>query len=111
MSFDAFSPARPLVLVGAGKMGGALLAGWLAGGLDPNAVIVVDPKPPADTQALLDGAGIAAQPVPPAGVHARLLLLAIKPQMMGSALPALKALVGAGTLTISIAAGTTVAAI
>lgn len=111
MSFEAFSPSAPLVLVGAGKMGGALLAGWLAGGLDPKAVVVIDPKPPADTQALLDRAGIAANAAPPSGVKARLLLLAIKPQMMGPALPALKALVGPGTLTLSIAAGTTVATI
>ncbi|MBB3933119.1 pyrroline-5-carboxylate reductase [Kaistia hirudinis] len=111
MSFASFSPASPLVLIGAGKMGGALLAGWLAGGLDPAAVVVVDPKPPADTEALLAKAGIVPLAAPPAGVKARLLLLAIKPQMMGGALPALKALIGQGTLTLSIAAGTTVATI
>jgi pyrroline-5-carboxylate reductase len=111
MSFVSLTPSSPLVLIGAGKMGGALLAGWLAGGLDPNAVVVVDPKPPADTKALLDKAGIVPLAAPPAGVTARLLLLAIKPQMMGDALPALKALVGPHTLSLSIAAGTTVATI
>jgi pyrroline-5-carboxylate reductase len=111
MTLSAFSPSSPLVLIGAGKMGGALLAGWLAGGLDPASVVVVDPKPPADTMALLGKAGIAPLAAPPAGVQARLLLLAIKPQMMGDALPALKALVGPQTLSLSIAAGTTVATI
>ena len=35
--------ATPLVLIGAGKMGGALLAGWLENGLDPKGIYVVDP--------------------------------------------------------------------
>ncbi len=35
-----------LMLVGAGKMGGAMLAGWLDAGLDPAATTVIDPFPP-----------------------------------------------------------------
>ena len=35
-----------LVLAGAGNMGGAMLAGWLAGGLDPKRIVVQDPAPP-----------------------------------------------------------------
>ena len=52
------SADSPLVLVGAGKMGGALLAGWLEGDLDPAAVIVVDPSPPPDSLAMLKAAGV-----------------------------------------------------
>ncbi|MFJ5488116.1 hypothetical protein ACIKTA_11080, partial [Hansschlegelia beijingensis] len=37
----------PVLLIGAGKMGGALLDGWLARGLDPASVFVVDPALPA----------------------------------------------------------------
>jgi len=109
MSFDALSPSRPLVLVGAGKMGGALLSGWLSGGLSADSVIVVDPAPPADTAALLAQHGLAALPQPPEQVVARVLLLAIKPQMMGAALPALQRLVGPETVSLSIAAGTSIA--
>ncbi len=45
--------AAPLVLVGAGKMGGAMLAGWLARGLDPTGVVIVDPSPPQGDPGLI----------------------------------------------------------
>jgi len=109
MSLSALTPSSPIVLIGAGKMGGALLTGWLASGLDPKAVIVVDPKPPEETLALLAAHGIAHETSAPAGVTARVLLLAVKPQMMGTALPAVRDLISSGTVTISIAAGTTIA--
>jgi pyrroline-5-carboxylate reductase len=109
MSFEELTPASPLVLIGAGKMGGALLAGWLKGGLDPKAVLVVDPGPPPETLDMLAKAGIAHLTAPPAGTAARVLLIAVKPQMMGAALPAVRALVGPATVSVSIAAGTTVA--
>ena len=35
--------AGPLLLIGAGKMGGALLEGWLKQGLDPATVFIQDP--------------------------------------------------------------------
>jgi pyrroline-5-carboxylate reductase len=110
MDFSSvFTSDRPLVLIGAGKMGGALLAGWLGGGLAPGAVRVVDPSPPADTKALLDKAGIASTAAPPAGVTARLLLLAVKPQVIAGVLPDVRRLIGADTVIVSIAAGTTIA--
>ncbi len=109
MSFPALTPASPLVLIGAGKMGGALLAGWLAGGLDPKAVTVVDPGPPPETADLMARHGVVHRTTPPEAVAARVLLIAVKPQMMGAALPAVRALVGPSTVTVSIAAGTTVA--
>lgn len=103
-----FTPERPLVLVGAGKMGGALLAGWLDGGLDPKAVVAIDPAPPADTAALLAGHGIAARADVPPG-HAGVVVVAVKPQMMPDVLPRLASLVGPGTIVLSIAAGKTLA--
>ncbi|HWJ74533.1 MAG TPA: pyrroline-5-carboxylate reductase [Kaistia sp.] len=111
MSFSELTPASPLVLIGAGKMGGALLAGWLAGGLDPKAVTVVDPSPPPETAELMARHGVTHRATPPDGITARVLLIAVKPQMMGAALPAVRALAGPGTVTVSIAAGTTVATI
>lgn len=100
---------RPLVLVGAGKMGGAMLSGWLAGGLDPKAVRVIDPAPPDSTAALLADAGIVAVAAPPEGMEAGVLVVAVKPQTIAEALRSLKPLVGEGTLALSIAAGTTLA--
>ncbi|MGH2342537.1 pyrroline-5-carboxylate reductase [Segnochrobactraceae bacterium EtOH-i3] len=106
---SALASAGPLLLVGAGKMGGALLSGWLRGGLAPADVTVVDPFLAPELAAELDAAGVThrADP-PPAGPFAT-LVLAVKPQMMGAVLPQLAALRGPDTLVISIAAGTTLA--
>ena len=49
----------PLLLAGAGKMGGAMLTGWLAGGLPADKVVVQDPGPPPEIAALLSEHGIA----------------------------------------------------
>lgn len=94
---------RGLVLLGCGKMGSALLAGWLRGGLTPAAVHVIEPHP----SDWLKGTGVALNGALPA--HPAVVLIAVKPQMMGAALPQLQGL-GADTLVVSIAAGTKVAA-
>ncbi|MFO6464619.1 pyrroline-5-carboxylate reductase [Jannaschia sp. KMU-145] len=94
--------ARGLVLLGCGKMGSAMLAGWLERGLSAAAVTVIDPAP----SAWLRGTGVAlntALPDAPA-----LALIAVKPQMMDAALPALRALTN--TLFVTVAAGTPIAA-
>lgn len=106
----SFSPIRPLVLVGAGNMGGALLQGWLDAGLNPNAVVVIDPSPNADATAMLAAAGIEPLDKPPSGV-ARVLVVAVKPQVIASVLPGLRGLVGTETTVVSIAAGTPVKAL
>jgi pyrroline-5-carboxylate reductase len=88
-------------------MGSALLGGWLARGLDPNAVVVVDPKPPGDSAAMLRKAGIVARAEPPIGATAKLIVLAVKPQIIGDVLPSLRTLLGKDGVVLSIAAGTT----
>jgi pyrroline-5-carboxylate reductase len=108
---SSFTGHRPLVLVGAGKMGGALLGGWLEKGLKPDAVRVIDPSPSAESTAFLAEAGIEAHAVPPMGVEARLLVIAVKPQVIASVLPNLKLMVGDKTVVVSIAAGATLAQI
>ena len=96
--------ARGLVLLGCGKMGSALLRGWLAGGLPPSAVHVIEPRP----SDWLLGTGVAVNgPLPEAPAVA---LVAVKPQMMGEALPAMVSLGGGRTLILSIAAGTSLRA-
>ena len=92
-----------LVLLGCGKMGTALLTGWLAAGLPATSVWVREPNPTD----WLKSTGVhlnAALPKAPAAA-----LVAVKPQMMGAALPALQALGNGTTLFISIAAGTSIA--
>jgi pyrroline-5-carboxylate reductase len=100
----------PLLLVGAGKMGGALLEGLVAQGLDPRRVRVQDPAPSAEIADLLARHGIAAEPqvtalAEPPGV----IIAAVKPQVMDAVFPPVAALAGPGTLTVSIAAGRTLA--
>ncbi len=92
-----------LVLLGCGKMGSAMLQGWLAGGLPATSVWVVDPNP-SDwllAQGVHLNTGLPAAPA--------IVLIAVKPQMMTAALPGLAALGGGQTLFLSIAAGTTIA--
>jgi pyrroline-5-carboxylate reductase len=92
-----------LLLLGCGKMGSALLAGWLEAGLPVGSIWVIEPNPTD----WLCGTGVHLnEGVPEAPAVA---LLAVKPQMMGAALPALQALGNGTTLFVSIAAGTTIA--
>lgn len=98
---SAFTPDRPLVLIGAGKMGGALLAGWLKQGLAPRAAVIVDPAP-----GHLPPVGVAVSPHVPDGVIARVIVIAIKPQIIADVLPTLRPLIDRDTVVVSIAAGT-----
>ena len=102
-------PARAengIVLLGCGKMGSALLEGWLAGGLAPDRFSILDPNPTPRLQALAqDGLRLNSE-LPPAPAVA---LVAVKPQMMGEALGRLAPLGNGETLLISIAAGTPIA--
>lgn len=92
---------RGIVLLGCGKMGSAMLAGWLVGGLPAGSVWVRDPAP-SEWLRSLDGLNLNGDlPERPA-----LVLIAVKPQVMAGALPTLAALGGGGTLFVSVAAGT-----
>jgi len=76
----------PLLLVGGGAMGSAMLSGWVEAGVSQ--VVVIDPAP---TRALT---GPAVTVVPnaesvPAGFDPACVILAVKPQMAGAALPGL----------------------
>lgn len=95
-----------LVLLGCGRMGTALLEGWLARGLPASAVTILDPAPAARLESLgREGLRLnASLPEAPTAC-----LLAVKPQTMEAALPAVAPLAGGRTLFLSIAAGTTLA--
>jgi len=99
-----------LVLAGAGNMGGAMLAGWLAGGLDPKRIVVQDPAPPPAVAALLGRHGIVTSAaLPERAAPPAVILMAVKPQVMEAVFPSLAKRAGPNTLVLSIAAGKTIA--
>ena len=97
-----------IALAGAGKMGGAMLSGWLAGGLDAKRVVVIEPHPSDEINALAKQ-GIRVNPKDAGTVDT--IVLAVKPQSFRSAGAPLKALIRPSTLVVSIMAGTTIASI
>jgi pyrroline-5-carboxylate reductase len=99
-----------IVLAGAGKMGGAMLSGWLAQGLNARILGVIEPHPSDEISALVTK-GVRLNPTPKQIGAAATLVVALKPQMFGEAGPDLKRYAGSSTLVVSIMAGTTIASI
>ena len=99
-----------VVLAGAGKMGGAMLSGWLAQGLDAKSVVVIEPQPADDIRALASK-GLRLNPPARDVGEVTALVVALKPQMFREAGPGLKPFATPSTLVVSIMAGTTIAAI
>lgn len=99
-----------ILLVGCGRMGSALLKGWLKGGI--KSITVVEPKPSADLRRLARTKKIALVAAPSL-VKARpsVCVVAIKPQILKGEAPALAAFAQKGALMISIAAGMSVASL
>ncbi|MFO1033734.1 MAG: pyrroline-5-carboxylate reductase [Hyphomicrobiales bacterium] len=98
-----------LVLIGAGKMGGAMLEGWLKAGVNPKQVVALDPAPPPEVAALLAKHGVRHNPPPASITDAEVLLVAVKPQIMDEVLAPLTGLARSKPLVLSIAAGKTIA--
>jgi pyrroline-5-carboxylate reductase len=97
----------PLLLVGCGKMGGALLAGWLERGLRD--AVVVEPHAPA-AAAFAGRVTVVPDPATiPAGFRPSAVVLAIKPQEAAATLPTLAGLAGPETVFLSIMAGRNIA--
>ena len=92
-----------LVLLGAGKMGSAMLDGWLARGLDPRRLTVIEPQPANGIKALRRR-GVALNPSGEA-VPATAVVIAVKPQSAAEAIAALVPFLGKATLAVSIMAG------
>jgi pyrroline-5-carboxylate reductase len=99
-----------IVLAGAGKMGGAMLSGWLAQGLDAKHVAVIEPYPSDEINALA-ARGVRLNPAPKDIGEVAALVVALKPQMFREAGPQLRPFATSSTLVVSIMAGMTIAAI
>ncbi|WP_298357639.1 pyrroline-5-carboxylate reductase [Rhodoblastus sp.] len=100
------APSPALVLIGAGKMGAALLGGWLAAGISPRDIAVVEPNPPDAIRRLAAETGFSLNCAP---TPAPTIVLAIKPQMLDLAAPVIAPWIESDSLLISILAGKTVA--
>jgi pyrroline-5-carboxylate reductase len=100
----------PILLAGAGKMGGAMLSGWLAQGLDPKQLAVIEPQPSGEISALA-ARGVRLNPSPADVGAVATLVIALKPQTFGEAGAMLKPFAGPSTLAVSIMAGITIASI
>jgi pyrroline-5-carboxylate reductase len=99
-----------LILVGAGKMGGALLEGWLRAGLDPKSAIVLEPRPAGQISALASR-GVRINPGTGELTNVEAIVIAVKPQIATQALPPLAPMIGAATIAVSIMAGRTIQSI
>jgi pyrroline-5-carboxylate reductase len=97
-----------VLLVGAGKMGGAMLEGWLALGLEPNRIAVLEPQPTPEIAALARR-GVRLNPAPGTAGEVAALVVAVKPQAAPEVMPTLKPFVTAATVVVSIMAGRTLA--
>lgn len=100
---------RPLLLVGCGRMGSAMLAGWLARGTVAGGVWVVEPQGAQDFADRKSVRVVADAAALPPDLDPEVVVLAVKPQQMAAVLPAYKRFASASTLFLSIAAGITIA--
>jgi pyrroline-5-carboxylate reductase len=108
---SSLSRAAPtsLVLFGAGKMGAAMLEGWLAVGMNTAAATILDPQPSADVETLCGKKQIPLNPPLRDLMPPKVVVLAIKPQMLEAAAAVINRLVKPDTLVVSILAGKTLA--
>ncbi len=111
MSGAGVKPRRAVLLIGAGRMGGALLKGWIANGVGP--LIAVEPNPSKELKRLAAQKRVTLladlRDLPKAKIAA--CIVAIKPQVLKDAAPTLRGIAQTGAPMISIAAGTTIKAL
>jgi pyrroline-5-carboxylate reductase len=94
-----------ILLIGCGKMGGALLAGWLDRGVKPADIRVVEPAPVAEKRVAV----VKTADAVPHEFKPDVVVFAVKPQGMDAIVPAYRRFAEAGAVTLSIAAGKTIA--
>ena len=103
--------ASPVLLVGCGTMGGALLESWRAGGADVGDVLAVEPEPErAREMQTRHGIRVATGADDlPTDFSPAVVVFAVKPQVIAGVAPRYARFVAAGALALSVVAGTTIA--
>lgn len=99
---------RPLLLIGCGKMGGAMLDGWLGSGIAASGVHIVDP---AGARAFRDRDGVTVHDgveTLPGDLAPEVVVLSVKPQQMDAVMDGVKRFAGPDCLFVSVAAGKTI---
>lgn len=102
-SLSELVDGQSLLLVGCGKMGSALLQGWLGAGLSPEQFFVQEPHPDAALQDL--GVHLNADMDALEAAAPSIIILAIKPQLAVETLPSLAVLASEAVLVVSLMAG------
>ena len=98
--------AAPLLLIGAGRMGSALLKGWIARGLGP--VLVIETNPSPELKRLTKRDVTLLESIDDAPKKLRACVIALKPQILKTEAARLRAIAESGTPMISIAAGSSI---
>jgi len=98
--------AGTILLLGAGKMGSALLEGWLALGLACERIAVIEPQPSAEIKALVNR-GLHLNPSPPSNREIAAAVIAVKPQVAPDVMPLVMPFLATRTVVVSIMAGRT----
>jgi pyrroline-5-carboxylate reductase len=99
---------RPLILIGCGKMGGAMLNGWLESGIAAGGVYVVDPMGGGPFKGRAGVTVVAGADEVPDDLNPEVIVLAVKPQQMDALLADYRRFTGPSCLFVSIAAGKTI---
>ena len=100
---------RPLLLVGCGKMGGAMLEGWLKSGVAAAGVWIVDPAGATDFAGTAGVTVVGDAADLPDDLKPEVVIIAVKPQAMDAVVGAYAKYTDPGCVFVSIAAGTTIA--
>ena len=99
---------RPLLLIGCGKMGGAMLAGWRGSGIAAAGVTVVEPAGAADFADATDITIFGEADTLPTELDPEVIVFAVKPQQMDTVAPAYTRFATGDCVFLSIAAGKTI---
>jgi len=103
---DFANLSETILLVGAGRMGGAMIEGWLRLGVAARNVAVIEPQPTPEISALAER-GLRLNPAPGAAGKVAAAVVAVKPQVAPEAVPPLRPFLDAATVVVSIMAGRT----
>ncbi len=97
-----------IALVGAGKMGSALLSGWLRGQYENTRFIVLEPAP-SDSLRKLDDSRVTINPDTDQTSPVDLAVVAVKPQILPEVMGTIQSICSPQTIVVSVAAGKTIA--